>query len=151
MNYPESQAIKQKIDSSQRILVNMHHNADADSVGSALAMARVLRSFGKEVKIVTPTALSANLQFLLKDDKVDVVEFSQFNFTAYDLFIVLDSSSWPRVCGSGDLPLPQIPFFVIDHHKTNQKFGEINLVVPDAAANCEVLYFLFQDWNIELI
>lgn len=150
MNYSESVGIKQKIDTSQKILLNMHHNPDADSVGSALSMARVLKKWAKEVRILTPTPIPANLQFLLKDDKVEIVDFSQIDFTAYDFFISNDSSSWPRICGSHDIPFPEIPFAVIDHHATNQKFGTINLIVPDAAANCQVLYSVFEDWGVDI-
>lgn len=154
MNYPESQQIKQKIDSSSKILVNMHHNPDADSAGSAIAMARVLKHFGKEVKIVCPTELPKNLKFLLTaqnssnpTETVDVIDFSDFDFSQYDLFITCDSSSWSRVAG-GNAEKPKMFLVNIDHHKSNHKYGDINLVISDASANCEVLYFLFQDWGI---
>ncbi|OGM31969.1 hypothetical protein A2803_02675 [Candidatus Woesebacteria bacterium RIFCSPHIGHO2_01_FULL_44_21] len=150
MNYPESQAIKQKIDSSQKILVNMHHNSDADSVGSAVAMARVLKYFKKDVKIIAPTEIPKNLEFLLTEQAVNVVNFSEFDFSIYDLFITLDSSSFSRVAGSHSVKQPELSLINIDHHVSNQKFGEINLVVPDAAANCEVLFYLFKDWGVEI-
>ncbi len=148
MNYTESVAIKQKIDSSERILVNCHHNPDADSVGSALAMARLLRFWKKDVRIICPTEVPSNLQFLLGEEKIETVDFSSFEFGSYDLFIALDSSSWSRVAGSQDVLKPDIPFVVIDHHKSNKRFGEISLIVPEAAANCEVLYYLFSDWGV---
>lgn len=150
MNYPESQTIKVKIDSSQKILVNMHHNPDADSVGSAIAMARVLKHFGKEVKIVSPTEIPKNLKFLLNEESMEVTDFREFNFLEYDLFVTCDSSSWSRVAGGHNIEKPNIPFIVIDHHISNQKFGDINLIVADSAANCEVLFFLFQDWQVPL-
>lgn len=148
MNYSESQEIKQKIDSSQKILVNMHHNADADSAGSAIAMARVLKYWSKEVQIISPTQLPKNLHFLLGEDEVSVVNFAEFNFSNWDLLITLDSSSWSRVSGNSADDKPQIPTINIDHHKSNHKFGDINLIVPDAAANCELLFFLLQDLGV---
>ena len=150
MNYPESEAIKQKIDSVQKILLNCHHNPDADSVGSALAMARVLKKWGKEVRILSSTPVSKNLQFLVKEENIKVTDFTKFNYTAFDLFITLDSSSWSRTSGTRNFEKPKIPFVVIDHHKSNQKFGDINLLVPDASANSLVLYKLYQDWNTDL-
>jgi phosphoesterase RecJ-like protein len=150
MNYPESQAIKQKINSSNKILVNMHHNPDADSVGSAVAVARVLKHFGKEAKIVCPTAVPKNLQFLLEGENYEVVDFSKFDTREYDLFITCDSSGWSRVAGGHDISKPEMFFINIDHHISNQKFGDINLVVSDAAANCEVLFYLFTDWEVGL-
>ncbi len=148
MNYNESQEIKKKIDSSSKILVNMHHNPDADSVGSALSMARVLEFFGKEVKIISPSELAKNLKFLIDGDDVDVIDYESFIFADYDLFICCDSSSLNRVAG-GVFKKPDIYIVNIDHHKSNTKYGDINLVVPEASANCEVLYYLFQDWGIK--
>lgn len=149
MNYPESQQILEKIKASSNILVNMHHNPDADSVGSAVAMARVLKHLKKNVRILSSTQVPKNLLFVIKEEVVDVVDFHKFDFSDYDLFIALDSSSWSRVSGTNDLDQPDTPFIVIDHHDTNTRFGEINLVIADAAANCEVLFYLFQDWGIE--
>lgn len=148
MNYQESAIIKQMIDESDNILVNMHHNPDADSVGSAVAMSRVLKYFGKNVKIVAPTETPKNLLFLLKDEGYEVIDFRSFDFSKYGLFITCDSSSWSRVSGDNNLDKPRIKLVVIDHHKSNQKFGDINLIAPDAAANCEVLHNLFSDWGI---
>lgn len=148
MNYQESEEIKNKIDSSNKFLVNMHHNPDADSVGSAVSVARVLKHFGKEVKILSSTEVPKNLHFLFGEEIPEIVNFSQFNFSEYDVFITCDSSSFSRVCGDSNLEKPDIFFINIDHHISNQKFGDINLVVPDAAANCEVLYYLFQDLGV---
>lgn len=148
MNYQQSRQIKEKVDSSQRVLVNMHHNPDADSVGSAVAMACVLEHFGKEVKIVCPTEVPKNLKFLLTGKDYEKVGFDSFGFLQYDLFVTCDSSSWSRVAGGNNIEKPDIFLINIDHHGSNHKYGDINLVVPDAAANCEVLYYLFQDWGI---
>lgn len=146
MNYPESQSILEKIKSSQNILLNCHHNPDPDSVGSALAMYRVLKDMGKQVKIVSPSKISKNLEFLLaQDETIEETDFANFDYSTWDLFIANDSSSWSRISGSRDIPQPEIKVIVIDHHKTNQKFGEINLIVDDAPANSEVLYYFFQD------
>jgi len=161
MNYRESSSIKQKIDSSQKVLVNMHHNPDADSVGSAVAIARVLKYFSptsheatlgasKEVKIISPTEVPKNLQFLLENENYEVIDFGKFDTREYDLFITLDSSSWSRVSGQHKAKKPEISIINIDHHVSNQRFGDLNLVVADAAANCEVLYFLFEDWEVPI-
>src|SRR3989344_909618 len=148
MNYPESTALMDKIQRATKILINCHHNPDADSVGAAIAMTRLLKFWKREVRIISPSALPINLNFVLKNEMVETVDFSTFPFGEYDLFIVLDSGSWHRVSGAKNMEKPGIPIVVIDHHVTNQKFGEINLVVTDAPATCEVLYFLFGDWKV---
>ena len=150
MNFSESAKIKQKIDESQKILLNFHHNPDADSVGSAISLSRILTSWGKETKIVSPTIMPKNLQFVLHHDPIDVRNFTEFEFNNWDLFITTDSSSWPRVCGSSDFKKPDLPFVVIDHHKSNTRYGDLNLVIDNAAANCEVLFKLYNDWEVKL-
>lgn len=151
MNYTESLQILEKIKSAEKILLNMHHNPDADSVGSAISMARVLQNnFGKKVTILSSTPVPDNLSFVLGDNKPEIIDFHQFDFSGFSLFITLDSSSWSRVSGANDVPQPNIPFVVIDHHDTNTNFGEINLVIPDASANCLVLYNLFSGWGIKM-
>lgn len=150
MNFAESQDIQNKINSANNILLNLHHNPDADSIGSAVAFGYYLKQINKNFKIITSSKPSKNLEFLFDDFGYEVVDFSKFNFSEFDLFLANDSSSWARVAGTRDLEKPNIPFVVIDHHKTNQKFGDINLVVEDVSANSLLIYKLFQDLNIEI-
>lgn len=150
MNFSESQQILDKINSSQNILLNLHHNPDADSVGSATAFGYFLKSINKKFKIITSSRPSKNLQFLFDEFGYEVVDFANFNYSEFDLFLVNDSSSWDRVAGSKRVEKPDIYFIVIDHHKTNQKFGDINLIVDHASANSLLVYKLFKDWNIEI-
>jgi len=150
MNYPQSAEILEKIKSSENILLNLHHNPDADSVGSALAMLRVIKSLRKNVKIISPSPVPKNLEFLVNENEVEKVDFSKIDFSKYDLFVTLDSSTWNRVSGTHDLEKPDIFFIVIDHHVSTKKFGDINLIEPHASANALIVFRLLQDWNVKL-
>ncbi len=145
MNYAESPDIQKKIEEASTILLNCHHMPDADSVGSALAMYQLLTHMGKKVRIVCPSTLPQNFDFLAEVDKIETVDFSSFDFSSFDLFITLDSGSWNRVTGSNEIEKPDLPIIVIDHHVSNTRYGTINLIVPEAAANCIIVYFLLQD------
>lgn len=145
MNYAESLDIQNKIAAASNILINCHHMPDADSVGSALAMYQLLVHMGKKVRIVCPSQLPQNLMFLEYSDKIETVDFSTLDYAQHDLFITLDTGSWNRVTGSSDIEKPSLPVIVIDHHVSNTRYGDINLIVPDAAATCIVIYFLLQD------
>jgi len=150
MNYKESEDILNKIKAANKVLINCHHLPDADSVGSAAAMKRVLEYFyKKEAKIICPSPIPTNLNFL--KEKVETVDFSKFDYKDYDLFILLDTSSWNRASGSHDIAKPNIPMIVLDHHHTNQEFGDINLIVTGAAANSEIVYDIFKDWGLDVV
>jgi len=149
MNYQESNQIKELIDNSQKILLNCHSRPDADSVGSAQAMRQVLDTWGKEVRVICPDQIPKSLRFLEEFGEVEKVAFREFDFSAWDLMICMDSSSWQRVAADSTVSKPQIKIVAIDHHKTNTGFGDINLIDPNIGANCQLLFGLFKDWQVE--
>lgn len=150
MKYKNSGKILEIIKSSENILVNCHRSPDADSLGSALAMKTALESFGKKIKVVCPDKVPEHLDFIEGVDGISVTDFQSHDFSKTGLLICLDSSSFNMVTGSHDLPLPKVPIVVIDHHKTNTKYGDVNLVDSRVSSTAEVVYYLFKDWNVKL-
>ena len=150
MNYKESKKILEEIKKAKRILVNCHRSPDSDAVGSALALSGILGNMGKEVLIICPGEVPEDLKFLNGSDKIKRVDFANFNFSDYDLFLVIDSSSYNMVSGSKGLPQPDIPLIVIDHHFSNDNFGDINLVDDSITSTGELLFRLFEDWGVEI-
>src|SRR3989344_2487838 len=152
MNYKESKQILEEIKKANKILLNCHRGPDPDSIGSALATKYVLENMGKTVGIICPSEGLYDDASYLKDYELiqKNIDFRKFNFNVYDLFITMDSSSWDMVSSDKDIPLASIPIIVIDHHKTNKEFGLINLVDKSVSSVGEMLFLLFQDWEIEL-
>lgn len=150
MNYPESAKILERIKNSKNILVNCHRSPDPDSVGSALSFYHFLKKLGKDVKIISPDVIHPNFKFLPGSSSIERVDFSNVDYSKFDLFISLDSSSWDQCSGVKDLDLPRIPMIVIDHHSTNLRYGQVNLVDDVASSNCEVIFNLFKDWEVEI-
>jgi len=150
MKYKDSKKILKIIKRAKKILINVHRNPDPDSIGSALAFYEYLINLKKDVKVICPDKLSEDNLFLPHSDKVEKVDFSNFNFNNYDLFLTLDSSSWSQVTANPELKLPNINILLIDHHITSQKFGNTNLIDVTASSTSEMVYFLFKDWKVRL-
>lgn len=150
MKYTDSAKILEILKKSKRILINVHISPDADSVGSALAFYEYLTNLKKEVKVICPDKLPEDNIFLPFSDKVEKVDFTNFDFSDWDLFLVLDSSSWDRVTGNVDSKLPGVDIILIDHHITSKKFGKISLVDDSVSSTSELIYFLFEDWKVIL-
>ena len=149
MNYDKSEEVLEKIKGVERILINCHRNPDADSMGSALALYKVLSQMGKRVEIICPTKIEWQaLGFLKNFKRIKTINFSKFDFSKHQLLIVLDSSSWDMVSDTSDYAPPKIPVIVIDHHKTNEKFGDINLVDENVTSTGELLYRVLEDWEV---
>ncbi len=150
MNYKESAEILRKIKKAKKILINCHRGPDSDSVGSALALSRVLKSMGKQVSVICPSDIPADLTFLDGADLIIRVNFSTFNFSEYDLFLILDSSTYGMVTGLKDSEKPTIDNVVIDHHASNEKFGKFNLIDAKMTSTGELLFRAFTDWKVDI-
>jgi phosphoesterase RecJ-like protein len=150
MNYKESEIILKAIKKAKKILVNCHRGPDSDSVGSALALSRVLKDMDKEVTVICPSDIPADLTFLEGSNLITRVNFSSFNFSEYDLFMILDSSTYGMVTGLKDSESPSINNVVIDHHASNEKFGKLNLVDAEMTSTGELLFKIFTDWKVEI-
>lgn len=150
MEYTDSKTIFEKISASNNILLNCHKHPDADSVGSSLALYIALTKLDKKVTIICPDKLSDGLSFLPCFDNIETVDFSSFKYKNFDLFLVIDTSSWDRVAGGKDVALFDLNIVQIDHHKSNSLFGNINIVDGDKKSTAEIIYDLFIDWNIEI-
>ncbi len=149
MNYKESQNILSEVKGAGKILVNCHRGPDSDSVGSALALSKVVRAMGKEVLVVCPSDIPEDLMFLEGSKEIKKIDYSTFKFSEYDLFLAIDSSNYSMMSGSRDLVQPRdIPFIVMDHHLSNDEFGKINLVDKEITSTGELLYHVFEDWGV---
>ena len=152
MNYKESRQILEEIKKAKNILINCHRGPDPDAIGCALSMYKILAALGKGVKIICPSeVLDQNLSYLPDYGRIErAVDFGKFEFLNFDLFIILDSSSWEMVSKDMSISIPDMPIILIDHHHTNERFGKINLVDKKSTSVGEILYKLFIDWGVEI-
>jgi phosphoesterase RecJ-like protein len=121
----------------RKVAVVGHARPDGDCIGSQVALAGVLRSFGMPVVCVNADGVPRRLQFLTDGEP----------FLRTDE-VVARSDDWATVfvdCAdhgrAGERLKARFPAPVgsIDHHLSNGNFAEVNLVDSDSAATCEIL------------
>lgn len=137
--------IKEYITSAEKIIVMTHDSPDGDAVGCTLAMNKALRNFNKEADIYIPE-YSRLFGFLpgANEIKSNIDENVQ-----YDLAISLDCADTKRLIGYEFFENAK-KTIVIDHHGSNQMYGDINFVNPAAPACAEVLVSIFQYLEIPI-
>jgi phosphoesterase RecJ-like protein len=151
MNYNESQKILEQINKSNNILINCHRSPDPDSVGSSLSLYLILKELGKEnITIICPDETPFNCKFLPNADVIKKVDFNEFDYSQFDLFFAVDSGSWNQVTGKDKILESGINTIVIDHHFTNPKFGNINILDVEAGSCAAVVYKFAKDLNINI-
>lgn len=144
--------IWQQIQSAQEILLHCHPNPDPDSVGSALSLKHALHDMGKKVTIIIgDSSPPGTLSHLPGFTEIENINYFQLDKTKFDLFIILDSSSPGQISQLGEVKFPaNLHTIIIDHHSTNTKYAEINLVETTYPAVGQILYDLFRIWDIKI-
>ncbi len=132
--------IIQTIKKHDKFLISTHVNPDPDALCSELALAIFLRSLGKKVSIVNHSALIRRFKFL--PGFRSIKSYKEGQKVSYDVAIVVDCGDLNRIGKVQNLLRKDKILINIDHHITNDKFGDLNLVQPKASSTAEVLYGL---------
>lgn len=126
-------SIKEKIENANSILILTHENPDGDAIGSSIGFMHGLKKLDKKVDVYIPE-LSRVYDFL---PGYEEVKTELTGNEEYDLCIALDSSDVERL-GVGKEWFKKIGnTIVIDHHITNQNFGDANYVNAVASSTCQ--------------
>lgn len=144
--------ILQEIEKAQNILLHLHVKPDPDSIGSVLAMYHFLKKIGKNpIVIKGDTPFVENLAVLPGSDQIIHKNYFEIDLSKFDLFIILDSAEKNMISKMAEINFPEnLKTIVIDHHITNSKYGNINLVEPGSSSTAELLFYLFEEWKVEI-
>lgn len=140
--------IKEHVARANHILITSHVSLDGDAVGASLALGHALRKLGKRTTVAFSDAIPPMFRFLpgweeAKGPKADL--------GGLDLIFVLDLSDIERVGQLYDKHLfGGVPIINVDHHPTNTNFGTVNVVVPEAAAACEIVASIIASLDVVL-
>jgi phosphoesterase RecJ-like protein len=82
---------------------------------------------------------------------ITLKHFGEVDLTQFDTFISLDSSDLNRISQKVAITFPSsLTVINIDHHGSNPKFGQFNIIWPAHSSTCEMLYDLFVFWKIQI-
>jgi phosphoesterase RecJ-like protein len=146
INKIERNKIKRFLDKHRRFFISAHTSPEGDSLGAQLAMAKAIKLMGKKCDIVNSDQPSREYDFLPGIDRVS----SKPKIKKYDAAIILDCSDASRIGSALNFLDKGIPVLNIDHHISNSRFGDINLIDAKASSACEILYLLFRALNIKI-
>lgn len=129
------------------IVLAAHIDPDGDALGSTLALKRALETLGKEVAL--PMEPPSYLRFIVREGELSAPLDA---LPADALLGILDVSDLSRTEG---VPTQGAAFVInVDHHGTNDRFGDLTLVQPGAAATAQIVKDLIDalpvEWNADL-
>ncbi|MFZ3072244.1 MAG: bifunctional oligoribonuclease/PAP phosphatase NrnA [Thermodesulfobacteriota bacterium] len=129
--------IIEAIKKARRFVVVSHVNPEGDAVGSLLGMYLGLKAMGKEAVAYLEDNVPAPYGFL--PGSSDIVHTLD-GVKDIDCTIAVDCGQADRLGDKFSSFKEKGVFLNIDHHVTNDNYGDVNLVVPEAAAAGEIVY-----------
>jgi len=140
-------AISSALHKARRIAIASHLRPDADALGSTIAAALWLRSAGKEVTAWNEDAMPEKFRYLPGCELISAPPSSPQEF---DVFLALDTSVKKRLGTVLDAVAPGALWINIDHHVSNESFGEINYVDPSVPATGQILFEFFRHAGVPI-
>ncbi len=136
---------------NNNFLITSHVNLDGDGIGSELALYSILKKLKKNPIILNQDRLPKIYDFLPDSNKVNDLEGHFLNPKNIDVGIVLDCSNIKRIGKTYEI-LKEIKTVInIDHHKSNECFGDVNWVDSSISSVGEIIYDLIKSINIDLL
>jgi phosphoesterase RecJ-like protein len=131
--FPE---IREALRGRRRILVASHHRPDADAFGSTIAAALWLLDEGHEVTAWNEDGMTSKYSFLPSSELVGKPPAEP---VVFDAILALDTSLKGRL-GTVVDAIAGAPFWIcIDHHGSNEGYGDLNLIDSSRPATGQIL------------
>jgi phosphoesterase RecJ-like protein len=136
------EAVVERIRSARNVLAVGHENPDADTLGSTLAVCRIVEHAGGRATAVFADPIPPIYDFVAD---VGRARTDPDPNATYDLLVVSDCAGLDRIGAVRERHpelFERLPKVVIDHHASNGPSGPADWVEPGSAATCEMTALL---------
>ncbi len=137
-------AVAERIAGARQALIVSHENPDADTLGAALGVARIIEFHGGRASTVCTDPVPALYDFLAG---VEAERIDPDPALDYDLLVIVDCGTLERVGAIGQRHAElfgRLPRVIIDHHLSNpgSSTPAADWIDPNSAATCEMVVLL---------
>lgn len=136
---------KEQLNDANSIALISHLDPDGDNLGSLTALSKSLLNLGKKVYPIEFDKIPENLKFLpnldLLSDNTDI---------NINMIICLDCANYERL-GKIDELFNKAKYRInIDHHQSNEFYGDVNIVKKGYSSTCELVFDLINEINLPI-
>jgi len=133
--------IAEALRAHQRFVVMSHLRPDGDAIGCEVALALCLKEMGKDVTVWNHDGTMEKLRFLPGSELVQNPPADPQDF---DVAIVVDTSTLPRLGHSATAVRSAKLWINIDHHISNTGYGDLVYIDPQAPAAGQIVFELIR-------
>ncbi len=136
---------KEQLNEASSIALISHLDPDGDNLGSLTALSKSLLNLGKKVYPIEFDKIPENLKFLPNSDLLS--ENTDINI---DMIICLDCSNYERLGNIDELFNKARYRINIDHHQSNEFYGDVNIVKKGYSSTCELVFDVINEVNLPI-
>lgn len=129
-------------------LVVSHVQPDGDAVSSVLATGQLLGMLGKRCTMAIADRIPGRLAYLPDSHLIQVAAEGEPPARLYDRVIAVDCADYSRIGSADRWFAADARILNIDHHPTNDGYGDVCLIDTEAAATAEILYALISAMDV---
>lgn len=134
---------------SERMVIIAHAKPDGDTLGAAIALYLALKPLGKDIKLACIDKPDIRFSYLK-----DIHKFTQdFDCSSLDLICTMDHGEKSMMVYDKkytEIQNNEIKLLNIDHHISNDGFGDVNLVDVNATSSTIVVYRLIKSLGLKV-
>jgi len=145
LNAPSWEKVIAILKEYQRFALGCHLHPDGDGIGSVLALGLSLQKLGKQVDMILPEGIPVTFGFL-----PEINQTVTYPTLQPEVVISLDCAERDRLQLPDELFRTDPLLVNIDHHISNDGFGQVNLVLPAAAATGQIVYQLLKKASLPM-
>lgn len=140
------------IKSNDKFIITCHESPDGDALAAEYALARGLKKYGKNIKILNSDPTPEKFSFIdekkiiyVHEEGVDIVD----DYSQWTLIIVDTEKS--NIGHIKDFILSAVKCtLVLDHHNYGGEDDPYTYLNADAGSSCEIVYELLQNLGVEI-
>lgn len=133
----------------KNFLITSHRNPEGDAIGSQLAFFILLEKMGKRAVILNEDEVPYECRFLPQKEKIKRLDRNAKRLN-FDCMVFLDCSDLRRPGDIHKLNIKSRPVLNIDHHMSNERFGQVNWVESGASSCAEMVYKLYKKLGVSI-
>lgn len=132
-------------------LISTHIHPDGDAIGSSLALGWMLERLGKDYRIIIDDTPPEKFDFLYGFGNIGCYNNSNILTDLKIKHVILVDSTDLDRCGRVVKMIPDGSKIInIDHHESNDRFGDISFIDIKASSTAEIIYNLISSLRLTL-
>ena len=133
----------------ETFLLTSHVDPDGDGIGGILGLYHALKNLGKDVRMVLSGSVGQRYLFLPGADQINTGIPDNLPKNKNTVLMTVDAPNIPRLGFDNESIESLNPYIVnLDHHTSNENFGDLVLMDEKASASCEMVFYLLEGLNV---